>query len=194
VNSFEVALASSRGIDRLQAAKLASFLQSVAQISLCSHHRATFSFTAAVRRSAQVRGGELQRARSPYLMFAKPTVFIIGAGASAEYGLPLGSALKDRIASAVRYRYKDSGVLQDGDETLLIAIRRQFNSEKATVKSYIAAGLDLAASMPMMKLTPREIQLRQMREAKFAAADETKVRETKLPDETKPPPKTRNTL
>jgi hypothetical protein len=45
-----------------------------------------------------------------------------------------------------------------------------------------------------MKLTPREIQLRQMREAKFAAADETKVRETKLPDETKPPPKTRNTL
>jgi hypothetical protein len=145
----EVTLASSRGIDRLQAAKLASFLQSVAQISLCSHHRATFSFTAAVRRSAQVRGGELQRARSPYLMFAKPTVFIIGAGASAEYGLPLGSALKDRIASAVRYRYKDSGVLQDGDETLLIAIRRQFNSEKATVKSYIAAGLDLAASMPI---------------------------------------------
>jgi hypothetical protein len=69
--------------------------------------------------------------------------------ASSEYGLPLGSTLKDRIASAVRYRYQDGGVLQEGDETLLIAIRPQFNSEKATVHSYIAAGRDLAASMPM---------------------------------------------
>jgi hypothetical protein len=78
-------------------------------------------------------------------MFAKPTVFVIGAGASVEYGLPLGSTLKDRIASAVRYRFKEDGLLQDGDETLLIAIRRQFKNEDP----YIAAGPDLAASMPM---------------------------------------------
>jgi hypothetical protein len=82
-------------------------------------------------------------------MFANPTVFVIGAGASAEYRLPLGSALRDRIASAVNYRYKEDGLLQNGDETLLNAINRQFNSEKTTVDSYIAAGRDLAASMSM---------------------------------------------
>jgi hypothetical protein len=82
-------------------------------------------------------------------MFANPTVFVIGAGASAEYGLPLGSILKDRIASAVRYRFKEDGPLQDGDETVLNAIKRQFNSKKATLDLYIAAGLELAASMPM---------------------------------------------
>jgi hypothetical protein len=82
-------------------------------------------------------------------MFANPTVFVIGAGASAEYRLPLGSALKDRIVSAVSYRYKEDGLLQNGDETLLNAIKRQFNSEKMTVNSFIAAGHELAASMPM---------------------------------------------
>jgi len=80
-------------------------------------------------------------------MFAKPTVFVIG-GASVEYGLPLGSTLKDRIASAVRYRFKEDGLRQDGDETLLNAIKWQFN-KKTTVDSYIAAGREPAASMPM---------------------------------------------
>jgi len=82
-------------------------------------------------------------------MFANPTVFVIGAGASVEYGLPLGSTLKERIASAVRYRFKEDGLVQDGDESLLNAIKQQFNNEKATVDLYIAAGRELAASMPI---------------------------------------------
>jgi hypothetical protein len=82
-------------------------------------------------------------------MFANPTVFVIGAGASAEYGLPLGSNLRDRIAAAGGYRFKDDGLLQDGDETLLNAIRQRFNSEKTAVHSYMAADRDLAASMPI---------------------------------------------
>jgi len=82
-------------------------------------------------------------------MFANPTVFVIGAGASAEYGLPLGSALKDRIKSAVAYRLDEHGVLQNGDETLLNAIRLRFNGDKAIVDSYVAAGNELAVSMPM---------------------------------------------
>jgi hypothetical protein len=86
-------------------------------------------------------------------MFANPTVFVIGAGASAEYRLPLGSALKDRIVSAVSYRYKEDGLLQNGDETLLNAIKRQFNSEKTTVNSFIAAGHELAKRWAYPKRT-----------------------------------------
>jgi hypothetical protein len=81
-------------------------------------------------------------------MFAKPTVFVIGAGASVEYGLPLGPALRDRIAAAVRYQVKEGNRLE-GDETLLNAIKRQFNNENKIVDSYITAGRELAASMQM---------------------------------------------
>ena len=37
-------------------------------------------------------------------MFTRPIVFIIGAGASAEFGLPLGIRLRDEVAS-----FLDSG-------------------------------------------------------------------------------------
>jgi hypothetical protein len=36
-------------------------------------------------------------------MFKKPTVFVIGAGASAEFGMPLGGALKTAIRGRVRF-------------------------------------------------------------------------------------------
>jgi hypothetical protein len=80
-------------------------------------------------------------------MFAKPTVFIIGAGASSELKLPLGSTLRDNIALTIGYRFKGSE-LQDGDETLLDAIRRHFNDETIT-NTYVSAGRDLAATMPV---------------------------------------------
>jgi len=82
-------------------------------------------------------------------MFANPTVFVIGAGASSEYALPLGSILRDQIALAINYRHKEHSLPQNGDEILLNAIKRQFDSEKTTIDSYIATGRDLAASMPM---------------------------------------------
>jgi hypothetical protein len=34
-------------------------------------------------------------------MFSRPTVFIIGAGASAEFGMPLGSQLLEKVATTV---------------------------------------------------------------------------------------------
>jgi hypothetical protein len=76
--------------------------------------------------------------------------------ASSEYGLPLGSTLKDRIASAVRYRYQDGGVLQEGDETLLIAIRRQFNSER---RLFIRILLPAATSPLLCQCTHQSMKL-----------------------------------
>ena len=37
-------------------------------------------------------------------MFERPVVFVIGAGASNEYGLPLGKDLKSSIAASVSFR------------------------------------------------------------------------------------------
>ncbi|HMA72340.1 MAG TPA: hypothetical protein VKP67_12745 [Xanthobacteraceae bacterium] len=36
-------------------------------------------------------------------MFAQPIVFVVGAGASAEYGMPTGAALVRKIASIVKF-------------------------------------------------------------------------------------------
>src|SRR5882724_4348173 len=58
-------------------------------------------------------------------MFNKPVVFVIGAGASYEYALPLGSGLKDEIATKVKFRFEHgSNRLVHGDPDLLDHIRR----------------------------------------------------------------------
>lgn len=58
-------------------------------------------------------------------MFNKPVVFVVGAGASSEYNLPLGGTLKDSIAQKVKFRFEHgSGHLSSGDPELLDHIRR----------------------------------------------------------------------
>lgn len=68
-------------------------------------------------RSIQKRGGDglsyprnQQTSEDPFAneieledssLFAKPVVFIVGAGASVDYGMPLGTDLVSRIASNV---------------------------------------------------------------------------------------------
>src|SRR5262245_5546206 len=56
-------------------------------------------------------------------MFKKPTVFILGAGASAECNLPTGASLKSKIASSARFRF-DFAQQTSGDPTLLQALRQ----------------------------------------------------------------------
>lgn len=48
-------------------------------------------------------------------MFTKRTVFVIGAGASAEFGLPIGSKLQERISDSLNIRWNDSGKFSGGD-------------------------------------------------------------------------------
>jgi len=48
----------------------------------------------------------------------RKTVFIIGAGASKEAGLPVGSDLKKVIARALDIRFKDLGQMVSGDNCI----------------------------------------------------------------------------
>ena len=79
-------------------------------------------------------------------MFNKPVVFIIGAGASFEYGFPLGAALKDTIATKVRFRFEHgSSYLSSGDPELLEHIRRHTPDRKRQGEYTTAANVLAAA-------------------------------------------------
>ena len=74
-------------------------------------------------------------------MFKERTLFIVGAGASAELGLPIGNGLKDRIAKSLQFRFRAGGLFQ-GDERIYGQIRSKFDIE--TSKVYTRAGNELA--------------------------------------------------
>src|SRR5450755_3651540 len=79
-------------------------------------------------------------------MFNKPTVIVVGAGASAEFNLPTGAALKSKIGDGLRFRY-ELGSLASGDSNLLDAIRVHVNSEQKRVNEYTRAGRELAETI-----------------------------------------------
>jgi hypothetical protein len=78
-------------------------------------------------------------------MFNKPVIFVIGAGASHEYKLPLGGALKDAIATKVKFRFQHGNELVSGDQNLLDHIRRHV-SEPERRNDYTRAANLLAAA------------------------------------------------
>lgn len=63
-------------------------------------------------------------------MFKSKTVFIVGAGASCEAGLPSGDALKEQIARLLDIRFDDWGsTLKSGDHQIVHALREAVRHE-----------------------------------------------------------------
>jgi hypothetical protein len=81
-------------------------------------------------------------------MFKSPTVFVIGAGASAECGLPVGNALKEAIATALRFRFEVHR-LTSGDEELLRILKKRFENDHEKVNEHTRAANELVQTMPM---------------------------------------------
>ena len=54
-------------------------------------------------------------------MFEKPVLFVVGAGASSDFGFPLGSALGEQIADALSIEPRD-GQMQFRDQSIQSAI------------------------------------------------------------------------
>src|SRR5262249_46960910 len=75
-------------------------------------------------------------------MFNKRTVFIVGAGASSECGLPTGHQLKEAIAGGVRFQ-SDAWELSKGDKALLEILQARFSNAEPHVK----AGPELAKTI-----------------------------------------------
>ena len=82
-------------------------------------------------------------------MFKRPVLFVVGAGASYELGLPLGAGLRDTIAAMVDFRFHGRQ-LQKGDADLLAILRSRYDTDKSDItrlNKYFRAGSDLFATM-----------------------------------------------
>jgi hypothetical protein len=57
-------------------------------------------------------------------MFKTKTLFIVGAGASREFGLPTGAELKAQIAHLLDIRYEHGFSQESGDRLITEALKR----------------------------------------------------------------------
>ena len=73
-------------------------------------------------------------------MFSLPTVFVIGAGANAEFGMPTGSALKEQIGKALKFVRDPHGLLV-GDRSLYELIGNRF---RVSPDIYYDGGIELS--------------------------------------------------
>jgi hypothetical protein len=83
--------------------------------------------------------------RSGYHMFRQPIVFVIGAGASCEYGLPSGAALLLRISTALGgpdpgQGWGDSGLFQTAATLFGESLGKYENAAKELAR-YISSGV-----------------------------------------------------
>jgi hypothetical protein len=72
-------------------------------------------------------------------MFLQPIVFVVGAGASAEFDLPLGFQLKSSIKLALSFA---KGAVGSGDRSMFEMLGNRFGQEAA---KYHEAAMELAA-------------------------------------------------
>ncbi|WP_457091423.1 hypothetical protein [Microvirga sp. P5_D2] len=82
-------------------------------------------------------------------MFKSKTLFIVGAGASYEVGLPIGTGLKQMIASRLDF-YFEGRELSHGDDAIMGALRRHIFDNEPDPKTtpYVLAGRNISAALP----------------------------------------------
>ena len=77
------------------------------------------------------------------------TVFVLGAGASYEVGLPVGAQLKDQIAKLVNIKFSDVGSGEHtGDAWVMEAFRAHARAESLNVNELLHAGWHISDAMP----------------------------------------------
>jgi len=78
-------------------------------------------------------------------MIRSKTVFIIGAGAGFDLGMPLGDQLSRIIGEKLNIKFKSGGYEQaSGDFEIMDALRRVSGLEKVNVNEYITSGWGVA--------------------------------------------------
>lgn len=82
-------------------------------------------------------------------MFRSKTVFVIGAGASHELGLPTGDALKGKISSLLDIKY-NNGSQYSGDWLVTASIQEYLrsSSEPHAYNRYISTCRDICRALP----------------------------------------------
>jgi hypothetical protein len=75
-------------------------------------------------------------------LFKRNTVFVIGAGASVELGLPTGEQLKRLISSQLRFRF-EFGRIKEGDDEFLEMLKRATTNHE-DLNRFLRASAQLA--------------------------------------------------
>lgn len=82
-------------------------------------------------------------------MFRRNTVFVVGAGASKELGLPVGAELADQILGLCDLKFDDWGrPANRGTSHILSALKSQSEDNAQTVSSWRLAMSDIAKALP----------------------------------------------
>jgi hypothetical protein len=82
-------------------------------------------------------------------VFEGNVVFVVGAGASVDFGFPMGEQLKDRIAAALNIRFQDGLNIASGHRQVIEALRvlaRRANH--SSINPYLPAARSIALAMP----------------------------------------------
>jgi hypothetical protein len=79
-------------------------------------------------------------------MLDKPTVFVIGAGAGFDIGMPLGDDLADLIASGVSF-YFEQGILTKGNDYIASGLQRIAQHQKINWEPFMLAGRMIAGGI-----------------------------------------------
>ena len=77
-------------------------------------------------------------------MFRDPTVFILGAGANAEFGLPLGHELMSAVETNLRVDGRGIAKTESADQFLRL-LKNKFGPE--AYRDYLDAGKELVQVM-----------------------------------------------
>lgn len=81
-------------------------------------------------------------------MLRQKTLFIVGAGGSKEFGLPLGGELAGRIASALNYETDTFGTMQGGDGNVLRALHRECRDNNENGSAFAVACRRICDAIP----------------------------------------------
>ncbi|MGR9420324.1 hypothetical protein [Rhizobium leguminosarum] len=82
-------------------------------------------------------------------MFKRKTVFIVGAGASKEVGLPVGDELKTAITGKLNIRFDDGFSQNSGDKKIVEALRLIVNERGGRdINPLCQSGRIIASAMP----------------------------------------------
>ncbi len=82
-------------------------------------------------------------------MFRSKTLFVLGAGASCEFGLPDGTELKREIAKLLDIRFRNFSERISGDGLIVEALRRHVaNNGGRDINPYLQAGRRISGALP----------------------------------------------
>src|SRR5262245_57542146 len=84
-------------------------------------------------------------------MFKNRTLFVIGAGASDEAGLPIGSALAEKIANTLRFEFSEFGDWGSSDARLYRFMQEATANKTNGMRVFRQAAAEISEAIHMSK-------------------------------------------